>query len=120
MATLAAFGDSGAIGTASFRVQVERFDAHAVISCAGRLASDCGPERLVDIGCAELSHGREVVIDLGGVTGLDAGGLGAIARLWESALAAGRSMAIVQARPRIRRLLEVAFGRSVALDGEAP
>jgi anti-anti-sigma factor len=107
-------GDRHALGP-GLQVQVTHAGTKAIVSCTGRLAWRCDPERLVAAGCHELARGYDVVVDVSGVMAIDANGLGALARLFESAQAAGRRVSIVRARPRVRRLIEVAFGGSLPL-----
>ena len=55
-----------------------------------------------------VAAGRPLVADLDRVTFIDAAGLGALAGAARRAAAAGTSLRVVCARPRIRRLLRVA------------
>jgi len=62
--------------------------------------------------------GRPLVVDLDRVTFIDATGLGALAGAARRAAAAGTSLRVVCARPRIRRLFRVAgLDQAVSLAG---
>lgn len=57
--------------------------------------------------CLDRSASALVSIDLGGVTGIDATGLGLIAEVAAAVRADGRRLALVAATPRVRRMLEL-------------
>lgn len=95
--------------TPLLRLDVAHAPGHAIIRCVGRLTYEHGAARLAALGGDELSIGRDLIVDLEGVTELDASGLGAIARLYRQALAGGRSLAIARPNPRVGRLLDLSF-----------
>ncbi len=50
---------------------------------------------------------RDVAVDLGGVTDIDASGIGLLAELTAVSQRSGRRVAVVAANPRVRRLLSL-------------
>jgi anti-anti-sigma factor len=57
--------------------------------------------------CLQRLATADVRVDLGGVTEIDARGLGMLAELTRRTRAAGGRLEVVSASPRVRRLLEV-------------
>jgi anti-anti-sigma factor len=53
-----------------------------------------------------LGHGS-VVIDLGGVTYVDSGGIGALVGLYTTAKAGGGELKLAAANPKVRHVLEI-------------
>ena len=87
-------------------VLVRHESAYVLVTVAGEVdfASAAGlRERLFTL----ASAGRPLVADLDRVSFIDAAGLGALAGAARRAAAAGTSLRVVCARPRIRRLFRV-------------
>jgi anti-sigma B factor antagonist len=88
-------------------VRVRHEPGYVLVTVAGELdfASVAGlRERLFPLSAT----GRPLVADLDRVSFIDAAGLGALAGAARRAAAAGTSLRVVCARPRIRRLFRVA------------
>ena len=87
-------------------VRVRRESGYVVVTLAGEVDYGTVPglrERLF----ALAATGRPLVADLDRVSFIDAAGLGALAGAARRAAAAGTSLRVVCARPRIRRLFRV-------------
>jgi anti-anti-sigma factor len=100
----------------SFRalnVQIDRSEGCSVIRCSGRAVLERGLEHLEDASLGELAAGRRVVLDLEGVTHIDARGIGVLARLCRIGLLHGRPVVIVGAGARLRTILRLTQLESV-------
>jgi anti-anti-sigma factor len=56
---------------------------------------------------ARTAAGRAVILDLAGVSRLDAGGLGILAAFSEAVHARGGCLRLARVRPQVRRMVEV-------------
>ncbi len=82
------------------RVTVQKFGDLAILHCQGRIVR--GQE--TSILCAAVrKNGRNVLLDLRKVDGIDAGGLGALVSL----RAAGFFLTLMEPTPQVRRILSL-------------
>lgn len=115
--------DSGQ-GAPVFGVQGRFSGGVTELYAAGRLVVGIGANHPVWQAAREWRGASRVVVDLAGVTALDAGGLGALLRLRQSACRHGVPVVVRQAGPRVRRLLQLTrldgvFGLTTDTDGTA-
>jgi anti-anti-sigma factor len=94
-------------GAGVFGVEGRYADGVTELRAIGRLVAGGGASHPVWQTGREWRGARHVVVNLAEVTALDAGGLGALLRLRESAGRHGVPVVVRQAPPRVRRLLRV-------------
>lgn len=90
----------------AFTADCVRASGHVLLRVSGRLvdARHLTPDWH---DCVRRLAGEHVRVDLGGVTDIDARGLGMLAELTREARAQGGRVSVVCASPRVRRLLAV-------------
>lgn len=98
--------------TPRFGVQGRYAGGVTELYAAGRLVAGGGAGDPVWQAARQWRGASRVVVDLAGVTAIDAGGLGALLRLRQSAGRDGVPVIVRQAGPRVRRVLQL-----VGLDG---
>ena len=103
------------VGGASTRAIVDEIHAASEIDSRSAMLRVQGTLRSpVDVvlrsRVESLLHGgvRRVVLDLSGVSDIDAAGVGELVHIFNTAAAAGGVMEIAQASPRVHRVLDVA------------
>ena len=94
-------------GTPAFGVQGRHAAGVTELYAAGRLVAGGGAGHPVWQTAREWRGAVRVVLDLAGVTALDAGGVGALLRLRQSAGRRGVPVTIRRAGPRVRRVLQL-------------
>lgn len=93
--------------TPAFGVEGRHSSGVTVLRAAGRLVVGAGAGHPVWHTSREWRGAAKLVVELDGVTALDAGGLGALLRLRHSAGRQGVPVVIASAAPRVRRLLQL-------------
>jgi anti-anti-sigma factor len=94
-------------GTPAFGIQGRYAGGVTELYPAGRLVAGHGAGHPVWQTAREWRGASRLVVDLAGVTALDAGGLGALLRLRQSACRHGVPVVVRRAGPRARRLLRL-------------
>jgi anti-anti-sigma factor len=89
----------------TFQADCVRHADQVMLRFSGRLMVDPedGPPGWTD--CVDRAASPVVSIDLGGVTGIDASGLGLLAEVARAVRGQGRRLSLIAANPRVRRLL---------------
>lgn len=82
-----------------------------VFECAGRIVFGCAD--ILRIAVLRHPRVRIVVLDFGGVTAVDAAGLGVLISLRTWARESGRTIKMMNLTPRVEELLELTHLRSV-------
>lgn len=97
---------SNAVRSPSFTADCVRGAGHVLLKVSGKLvdARRMTPDWST---CLAKLAGDHVRVDLGGVTDIDALGLGMLAELARETRAVGGRVTVVCASPRVRRLLKV-------------
>ena len=103
--------------TPNFGVEGRHKDGVTALRACGRLVVGVGAGHPTWQAARDWRGATRVVLDLRAVTAIDAGGLGALLRLRQTASGHGAAVTIAAAAPRVRRLLEltrldVVFGLS--------
>lgn len=93
--------------TPPFGVEERRVGGVAVVRAAGRLVAGVGVEHPAWRAARDVGGTAQVVLDLRGVTAMDAGGVGELLRLRQSAHRHGVPVVIEGAAPRVRRVLQL-------------
>jgi len=111
--------------TPNFGVEGRHKDGVTALRACGRLVVGVGAGHPTWQAAREWRGADRVVLDLRAVTAIDAGGLGALLRLRQTASHHGTAVTIAAAAPRVRRLLEltrldVVFGLSSGRTPSAP
>lgn len=111
-------------GTPAFGVQGRYADGVTELYVAGRLVAGHGAAHPVWQAASDWRGASRLVVDLAAVTALDAGGLGALVRLRQSACRHGVPVVVRRAGPRVRQLLRLTgldgvFGLAVETAGAA-
>ena len=98
-----------AVGTAvpGFGVEGRHAGGVTALRAVGRLVAGVGAGHPAWQAARDWRGASRVVLDLCGVTAIDAGGLGALLRLRHSAGRHGVPVVIERAGPRVRRLLQL-------------
>ena len=117
---------TGSTGAAGFALEHARINGVHVIRAAGRLVAGAGADHPAWAAAPALAPTTPVVMDLKGVTALDASGVGRLLRLRGSLARHGARLTIDAAGPRVRRVLtlsrlDAAFGLAPGVpsgDGE--
>lgn len=78
-----------------------------VVSCDGRIVFGEESAELRDTVKKLLAQQRQIVLNLGGVTYIDSGGLGTLVALYTTAHQAGGSIKLSNLTPRVGDLLQV-------------
>jgi anti-anti-sigma factor len=99
-------------GSPAFGVQGRHAGGVTELVAAGRLVAGHGAGHPVWQTARDWRGASRLVVDLAGVTALDASGLGALLRLRQSACRHGVPVVVRRAGPRVRQLL-----RLTRLDG---
>jgi anti-anti-sigma factor len=89
----------------SFGVHVTGTGGTRVIHAAGRLVTGAGADAPEWAATGGLGHLDHVLIDLGDVTAIDAGGVGRLIGLRQSLARRGTRLTITSASARVRRVL---------------
>ena len=92
---------------AAFAVEGRCGGGATKLCVAGRLVAGGGAGHPVWQTARQWRGAVRVVVDLAGVTALDAGGVGALLRLRRSASRHGMPVTIRRAGPRVRRVLQL-------------
>ncbi len=88
-----------------FTLNVERTDNFAVLRCSGRITRGHGADALLWAVTAEDKC--HIVVDLGGVTTIDAAGLGVLAQAERLARDSNRTLQVVNASKHVHKVLEI-------------
>jgi anti-anti-sigma factor len=94
--------------TPAFGVQGKSAGGVAALRAVGRLVVGVGAGHPAWLKVRQFDHASRVVIDLRGVTAIDAGGVGELVRLRQGAARVGIPVVIEAAGPRVRRVLQIA------------
>ena len=89
----------------TFGVEISGSHGTRVIRARGRLVVGAGAEAAEWAAAAAFGNVERVVVDLGEVTAIDAGGLGRLVALRQALVCRGARLIIGSASPRVRRLL---------------
>ncbi|MCC6987364.1 MAG: STAS domain-containing protein [Acidobacteria bacterium] len=108
----------------SFDVHVTGTGGTRVIHAAGRLVAGAGADAPAWAATSALVQLEHVLMDLGGVTAIDAGGVGAIVALRQTLARRGTRLTIIGASARVRCVLHLTrldaiFGIVSGRDGGA-
>lgn len=79
----------------------------AVVNCSGRIVFGEEAAELREKIKGLLGETRQIVLDLGGVTYIDSGGLGTLVGLYSSARASGGEIKLANLTQRVRDLLQI-------------
>ena len=91
----------------AFTIEIEHYDGDmAVVRCRGRLVENSARQLYTRVD-AMMPETQRVVLDLSGVTYTDSLGLGGLARLYVTALAAGCTFELLNLSQQIRDLLGI-------------
>ena len=90
----------------------------AVVTCRGHIVHGTTARRFRECIARMLRRHRRVVLDLGGVTNIDAGGVGMLAVLIAQAKSADRRLAVAMSSDRVKRVLQIT-GLDVQLQNES-
>jgi anti-sigma B factor antagonist len=82
-------------------------DGIMIVDCAGRLVFGEETAALRDQVKMLISEGRRIVLNLGGVSYIDSGGLGTLVSLYTTAQKAGSAIKLARLTPRVGDLLQV-------------
>lgn len=82
------------------KVTIQKLNGVAILFCQGRIVR--GPETAILCAAAQ-EHGRDVILDLGRVDAIDAGGLGALVSLH----AAGICLKLMHPTAQVREILRL-------------
>jgi anti-sigma B factor antagonist len=82
-------------------------DGVAVITCSGRVVFGDEATMLRDEVKKTLAQNKNIVINLGGVSYIDSGGLGTLVSLYTSAKAAGGDIRLANLTQRVGDLLQI-------------
>ncbi len=93
--------------TPAFGVEGRYTGSAAALRAVGRLVVGVGAGHPAWHKVRQFGGASRVVIDLRGVTAIDAGGVGELVRLRQSAARAGIPVVIEAAGPRVRRVLRL-------------
>src|SRR2546425_7230058 len=85
---------------------IRRMNGVAVVYCGGRLVLGEESKSLRLLVKDLLNKSPQIVLDLGDVTHMDSGGLGALVALYTSARAAGGGIKIAELKSPLSRLLQ--------------
>ena len=96
-----------ATGTPDFGVEGRHSAGVTALTVVGRLVAGVGAGHPAWQTGRDWRGASRVVVDLAGVTAIDAGGVGALLRLRQSAARAGVPVTIAAAAPRVRRVLQI-------------
>jgi anti-anti-sigma factor len=97
---------TGAVQPKPFTANCVRTADQVMLRVSGRLV-DPEQDQATWRNCLPRLTAAEVRVDLGGVTEIDARGLGMLAELTRETRAIGGRIAVVSASPRVRRLLNL-------------
>lgn len=89
------------------RMSTRERDGIAVIDCAGRIVFGDETAALRDEVQKSLTQGRNIVLNLAGVTYVDSGGLGTLVSLYSTAKASGTTIKLANLAQRVTDLLQV-------------
>ena len=111
--------------TPAFGVEGRHKDGVTALRACGRLVVGVGAGHPTWQTARDWRGAARVVLDLRAVTAIDAGGLGALLRLRQTASRHGAAVTIAAAAPRVRRVLELTrldgvFGLSSGRTPSAP
>ncbi len=93
------------MGGPVLRLDIQKSPQITLLRCSGRIVKADGADTLVQAVMAE--NERHILIDLHGVSAIDAAGLGALAELECWARDSSRSLHLVNPSRPVRRALEV-------------
>ena len=91
----------------SLQISISDGGQHLVVAASGEVDSQSAPELRDTIVAAYLADGRDVVLDLGGVTFIDSSGLSALVAAHRRLAADHAHLAARAARPGVARVLKV-------------
>ncbi len=91
----------------SFALEITGTGGRRVVRATGRLVAGAGAEGRGWDASGAFAGTDEVVLDLGGVTAIDAGGVGRLVGLRQALARRGTRLTIAAASPRVRRVLRV-------------
>lgn len=91
---------------------------HALLRCEGRLTAGHGAERRVWASLLDASDRADLLLDLSGVTQLDAAGIGRLADVRNAVHRRGGSVRLIEANRRVWVMLRVT-GLAAVLDRPA-
>ncbi len=94
-------------GAPAFGVRGRHSAGVTVLTAVGRLVTGVGAADPMWQTARDWRGATRVVVDLAGVTAIDAGGAGALLRLRHSAARVGVPVTIAAAAPRVRRVLHL-------------
>lgn len=94
-------------GAPAFGVRGRHSAGVTVLTAVGRLVAGVGAADPMWQTSRDWRGATRLVVDLAGVTALDAGGVGALLRLRQSAARAGVPVTVAAAAPRVRRVLQL-------------
>jgi len=84
-----------------------KLDGVVVVECSGKIVLGAELTSLRIQVKELLNKSRQIVLDLGGVTHMDSGGLGALVGLYASARNAGAEIKLANLSPRLKDLLQI-------------
>ena len=91
----------------TLKISTRDQDGVAVITCSGRIVFGDEATMLRDEVKKTLTQSKNIVINLGGVSYIDSGGLGTLVSLYTSAKAAGGDIKLANLTQRVGDLLQI-------------
>jgi anti-anti-sigma factor len=104
-------------GAPAFGVEGRHSAGVTALRAVGRLVVGAGAGHPAWQAARDWHGASRVVVDLSGVTAIDAAGVGALLRLRQSAARHGVPVAIAAAAPRVRRVLQILRLESLLVPG---
>jgi len=91
----------------SLKMSVREVDGVTVLMCSGRIVFGEEGGELRDKAKSLLAETKKLVLNLGGVSYIDSGGLGILVSLYTSARAAGADIKLANLTQRVGDLLQI-------------
>ena len=91
----------------SLKITTRSQDGITIVMCNGRIVFGEESAALRDKVKELLTHSKKLILNLGGVSYIDSGGLGVLVALYTSARAAGGDVKLVNLTQRVGDLLQI-------------
>jgi anti-sigma B factor antagonist len=89
------------------KMNTRTVDGVTVLECTGRIVFGDESAALRETVKKLLENSKQIVLNLGGVTYIDSGGLGTLVALYTTARNSGRDIKLAKLTPRVGDLLQV-------------
>jgi anti-sigma B factor antagonist len=91
----------------TLKIEIRQADGVTVLSCHGRIVFGEEATELRENLKRALASSRQVVVNLGGVSYIDSGGLGTLVGVYSSARASGAEIKLTGLGQRLRDVLQI-------------